>query len=142
MNKSFKNEHTFFPRILRTLVSPPPRHYHFHIFADAQGCLGQGQFVARPRLRVPSEAATVPAPVPELQAAHALLPTVPPPDHQDEPVPRQAEPPREILGPQSSVETLRARLKELRKLGVVDAAIYGTKKQLWERLVSVPCYLT
>ncbi|CAK0871316.1 unnamed protein product, partial [Prorocentrum cordatum] len=29
----------------------------------------------------------------------------------------------------------RTRLKELRKLGVVDAAIYGTKRQLWERLV-------
>ncbi|CAK0818910.1 unnamed protein product [Prorocentrum cordatum] len=30
---------------------------------------------------------------------------------------------------------LRARLKELRRLGTIDAAIYGTKKQLWERLV-------
>ncbi|CAK0850526.1 unnamed protein product, partial [Prorocentrum cordatum] len=32
-------------------------------------------------------------------------------------------------------QALRARLKELRRLGTIDAAIYGTKKQLWERLV-------
>jgi len=30
---------------------------------------------------------------------------------------------------------LRQRLKQLRALGVADAAIYGTKQMLWERLV-------
>ena len=45
--------------------------------------------------------------------------------------------PREILGPQSSVEELRNRLRELKKLGVVDAVIHGTKAQLHERLVKV-----
>ena len=42
---------------------------------------------------------------------------------------------RPILGPQSSVQTLRRRLKELKSLGVDEATIYGTKDQLYERLV-------
>ena len=37
-------------------------------------------------------------------------------------------PPRPILGPDSRVEALRARLRELRE------AIYGTKNELWVRL--------
>ena len=40
-----------------------------------------------------------------------------------------------MLGQNSPVEALRTRLKELRKQGILDAAIYGTKQVLWERLV-------
>jgi hypothetical protein len=40
-----------------------------------------------------------------------------------------------VLGRNSPVEALRTRLKELRKLGISDAAIYGTKQQLRERLL-------
>ena len=40
-----------------------------------------------------------------------------------------------MLGRNSPVEALRTRLKELSKQGILDAAIYGTKQVLWERLV-------
>ncbi|CAK0836500.1 unnamed protein product, partial [Prorocentrum cordatum] len=63
---------------------------------------------------------------------HRVAPVIDQAAHEQEPAPGQ---PREILGSQSSVEALRARLKELRRLGIIDAAIYGTKRQLWERLV-------
>ena len=47
----------------------------------------------------------------------------------------QEIPVRAILGQTSGVDALRGRLKELRRLGVTEAAVYGTKQQLWERLV-------
>ena len=40
-----------------------------------------------------------------------------------------------ILSQDCHIEVLRTRLKELKRLGIVDAAIYGTKQILWERLV-------
>ena len=47
----------------------------------------------------------------------------------------EAEGPPAVLGRDSPVAALRARLKVLRREGILDAAIYGTKQQLWERLV-------
>ena len=47
----------------------------------------------------------------------------------------QENPARAILGQTSAVDALRGRLKELRRLGVTEAAVYGTKQELWERLV-------
>ena len=43
--------------------------------------------------------------------------------------------PRATLASTSPVVAMRARLVELRKSGVSEAAVYGTKADLWERLV-------
>ena len=69
----------------------------------------------------------VAAPVPQQPQELPEEPAAAPPPGQD--------PPRAVLGHNSPVDALRQRLKQLRALGVQDAAIYGTKQQLWERLV-------
>ena len=43
--------------------------------------------------------------------------------------------PRPMLSSSSQVAALRSRLVELKRQGIADAAIYGTKADLWQRLV-------
>eukprot|EP00974_Lingulodinium_polyedra_P113919 11030142-Lingulodinium_polyedra.AAC.1 len=40
-----------------------------------------------------------------------------------------------VLGRDSPVGAMRGRLKTLKRNGIYDAAVWGTKAQLWERLV-------
>ena len=75
--------------------------------------------------QAPAEPVAAPVPQQPQELPEAAVVAMPP----------GQDPPRAVLGHNSPVDALRQRLKQLRALGVQDAAIYGTKQQLWERLV-------
>ena len=72
-----------------------------------------------------------PAPAPPAVPEEQLAAVAQPPAEEAQAVALQPA----VLGSDSRIDDMKARLKELKGLGVPEAAVHGSKKKAWGRLV-------